>query len=95
MGKLPFDRSSNDLTRTRCVLFLQHRRSWTESRTRHRWIGRRFLINHQQSDGSWLPLWFGNQDREDESNPIYGTAKVLAAAVHFLDDSAVDARRTT
>lgn len=26
-----------------------------------------------------MPLWFGNQDREDESNPIYGTAKVLIA----------------
>jgi squalene-hopene/tetraprenyl-beta-curcumene cyclase len=33
----------------------------------------------QQSDGSWLPLWFGNQDRSEEDNPFYGTGKVLLA----------------
>ncbi|MEM7477552.1 MAG: hypothetical protein AAF483_21405, partial [Planctomycetota bacterium] len=33
----------------------------------------------QAEDGSWLPLWFGNQDRPDEDNPIYGTSKVLMA----------------
>ena len=90
-GKLPFDRSSNDLTAhaMRALLAasaILDRKPDKTSLDR----ARRFLINHQQSDGSWLPLWFGNQDREDESNPIYGTAKVLAAAVHFLDDSAVD-----
>lgn len=90
-GKLPFDRSSNDLTAhaMRALLAasaILDRKPDQTSLDR----ARRFLINHQQSDGSWLPLWFGNQDREDESNPIYGTAKVLAAAVHFLDDSAVD-----
>jgi squalene-hopene/tetraprenyl-beta-curcumene cyclase len=26
-----------------------------------------------------LPLWFGNQNRPQEDNPIYGTAKVLLA----------------
>ena len=90
-GKLPFDRSSNDLTAhaMRALLAasaILDRKPDKTSLDR----ARRFLVNHQQSDGSWLPLWFGNQDREDESNPIYGTAKVLAAAVHFLDDSAVD-----
>ena len=34
---------------------------------------------HQRPDGSWIPLWFGNQDHPDEENPIYGTAKVLLA----------------
>ncbi len=90
-GKLPFDRSSNDLTAhaMRALLAasaILDRKPDKTSLDR----ARKFLINHQQSDGSWLPLWFGNQDREDESNPIYGTAKVLAAAVHFLDDSVVD-----
>ena len=33
----------------------------------------------QQADGSWTPLWFGNQERADEANPIYGTGKVLLA----------------
>ena len=34
---------------------------------------------HQRPDGSWLPLWFGNQHAADDINPVYGTARVLAA----------------
>lgn len=41
--------------------------------------GLAYLTRSQQPDGSWLPLWFGNQDRPDEDNPIYGTGKVLLA----------------
>jgi squalene-hopene/tetraprenyl-beta-curcumene cyclase len=41
--------------------------------------GLRFLARTQQADGSWLPLWFGNQDRPGEDNPVYGTSKVLMA----------------
>ena len=33
----------------------------------------------QRQDGSWLPLWFGNQHARDDENPTYGTCKVLAA----------------
>ena len=39
----------------------------------------RFLAANQQADGAWHPLWFGNQHRPDEANPVYGTAKVLLA----------------
>jgi squalene-hopene/tetraprenyl-beta-curcumene cyclase len=39
----------------------------------------RFVSNHQNADGSWTPLWFGNQDHPQEENPVYGTAKVLMA----------------
>jgi squalene-hopene/tetraprenyl-beta-curcumene cyclase len=38
-----------------------------------------FLSSHQHADGSWSPLWFGNQDHPNEENPVYGTAKVLMA----------------
>jgi len=41
--------------------------------------GLRFLARGQAADGSWLPLWFGNQDRPHEDNPVYGTGKVLMA----------------
>jgi hypothetical protein len=34
---------------------------------------------NQHPDGSWSPLWFGNQDHPTEDNPVYGTAKVLMA----------------
>ncbi|HXG09709.1 MAG TPA: prenyltransferase/squalene oxidase repeat-containing protein, partial [Gemmataceae bacterium] len=33
----------------------------------------------QRPDGSWVPLWFGNQFAPNDENPVYGTARVLAA----------------
>lgn len=41
--------------------------------------GLAYLADHQRSDGSWAPLWFGNQHARDEENPTYGTARVLTA----------------
>lgn len=41
--------------------------------------GLAYLGTQQKPDGSWLPLWFGNQDHPLEDNPVYGTAKVLLA----------------
>jgi squalene-hopene/tetraprenyl-beta-curcumene cyclase len=41
--------------------------------------GFQYLKQHQRPDGSWLPLWFGNQHTPDDENPTYGTARVLAA----------------
>jgi squalene-hopene/tetraprenyl-beta-curcumene cyclase len=38
-----------------------------------------FLTRNQRADGSWLPLWFGNQYAPNDENPTYGTARVLAA----------------
>ena len=46
-----------------------------------------YLARHQQKDGSWLPLWFGNQDLPDDINPYYGTAKVLLA---YRDANSLD-----
>jgi squalene-hopene/tetraprenyl-beta-curcumene cyclase len=41
--------------------------------------GLAYLARSQHADGSWLPLWFGNQHAPDDVNPTYGTARVLAA----------------
>jgi len=41
--------------------------------------GFKYLKRQQRPDGSWLPLWFGNQFAVDDENPNYGTARVLAA----------------
>jgi len=41
--------------------------------------GLRYLQRQQREDGSWVPLWFGNQYRRDEENPVYGTARVVLA----------------
>ncbi|MCD8260916.1 MAG: hypothetical protein LUD15_05000 [Bacteroides sp.] len=34
----------------------------------------------QAADGSWTPLWFGDQDAVDKRSPVYGTA----VAVDYL-----------
>ena len=48
-----------------------------------------FLGRNQHPDGSWLPLWFGNQHCLNDENKTYGTARVLAAYRDCgrLDDS--------
>ncbi len=54
--------------------------------------GLKFLKKSQRPDGSWLPLWFGNQHAPNDENPTYGTAKALAAFQalgRMSDESAV------
>jgi squalene-hopene/tetraprenyl-beta-curcumene cyclase len=41
--------------------------------------GFQYLTQSQGADGSWLPLWFGNQHAPNDENPTYGTSRVLAA----------------
>jgi squalene-hopene/tetraprenyl-beta-curcumene cyclase len=41
--------------------------------------GFQYLQKTQRADGSWLPLWFGNQHAPNDENPTYGTSRVLAA----------------
>lgn len=78
-GRLPFDRSSTDLTAHALRAIHVTADPWESSIQETRAIrrGESFLRNQQQADGSWLPLWFGNQDRDDEANPVYGTSRVL------------------
>ncbi|MEO1527825.1 MAG: prenyltransferase/squalene oxidase repeat-containing protein [Planctomycetota bacterium] len=79
-GKLPFDRSSTDLTAHALRVLTEVRESNSDGPVDpaiRRGMG--FLFRTQQENGAWLPLWFGNQDNQDESNPIYGTSKVLIA----------------
>lgn len=79
-GALPFDRSAADLT-AHAVRALS---AWRESLSDDRVLpsirrGLRYLAQQQRPEGSWTPLWFGNQHRPDEQNPVYGTARVLLA----------------
>jgi squalene-hopene/tetraprenyl-beta-curcumene cyclase len=91
-GKLPFDRSGADLT-AHALRAIQvwrkpisqaltdaHEQKLLDTRIDRavEW-GLAYLIQEQRPDGSWLPLWFGNQHQADEGNPIYGTARVLLA----------------
>ena len=72
-GKLPFDRSSVDLTAHALRAFGDR----LDDARKHKAV--RFIERQQRKDGSWLPLWFGNQDLPDEINPVYGTSRVLLA----------------
>jgi len=36
-----------------------------------------FLKAAQRADGSWVPLWFGNQSAPNQENPVCGTSRVL------------------
>jgi len=79
-GKLPFDRSGADLT----AHALRALKAWEHVAASRSWekavqAGLRYLARQQRPDGSWVPLWFGNQDDPQEENPVYGTAKVLLA----------------
>ena len=85
-GTLPFDRSSCDLTAhvLRALAMWEQRlgppdAEVTERIERARSAGVRYLERQQRLDGTWLPLWFGNQHHEDDENPLYGTTRVLRA----------------
>ena len=83
-GKLPFDRSCADLSGHALLALLKTK----ERLNKHipPKLAIRFdkcisatldyLEKNQRQDGSWLPLWFGNQYTDDKTNPVYGTAKV-------------------
>ncbi len=87
-GTLPFDRSAPDLTAhaIRAIFAWQGRASTAAADQALRprsdkavAAGFRYLSKTQRPDGSWLPLWFGNQHARDDENATYGTARVLAA----------------
>jgi squalene-hopene/tetraprenyl-beta-curcumene cyclase len=42
-----------------------------------------YLMRIQKSNGTWVPLWFGNQLNTNHENPLYGTAKVLISLSSF------------
>ncbi|HKQ75196.1 MAG TPA: prenyltransferase/squalene oxidase repeat-containing protein [Blastocatellia bacterium] len=100
-GHLPFDRSSADIS----AHALRALHAWkgglsfetaiTEeafSQRLHNAMqrGLRFLARIQRQDGSWVPLWFGNQYAPDDENQTYGTTRVLAAygALNLMENEA-------
>ena len=93
-GALPFDKSSTDLTAHTIRAFQAWRMSGglippellqKMERAEKRMFA--FLERSQRPDGSWLPLWFGNQFMPDDENPYYGTARVLLALAETKRDS--------
>ncbi len=89
---LRFDRSASDLTAHALRALAAWQYTW-RSDSRHANLpegldermtaaverGLGFLENEQRNDGSFVPLWFGNQYHPDGHNLVYGTAQVLIA----------------
>ena len=82
-GALPFDRSGADLTAHAVRAWLAWRSDLGAllqariDRALDLAIG--YLAGAQRADGSFVPLWFGNQHVSGEENPTYGTSRVLLA----------------
>jgi squalene cyclase len=84
-GKLPFDQSCSDLTghnilAISTVMEIYHDELPQQKNKQLTALLKntlKYLGKQQNPDGSWLPLWFGNQKTKDHINPVYGTAKVL------------------
>ena len=98
-GRLPFDRSSPDLTAHALLAWSSWQRT-VPPRLRSRLQsargdGVKYLSVSQREDGSWVPLWFGNQSAPGEENPTYGTARVVLALNRLASDgdAAVDDMR--
>lgn len=80
-GKLPFDRSCPDITAHVLKAFA----TWQEilpKKLQEKMASAslnmlQYLKKTQRPDGSWIPLWFGNQNNPDKTNPVYGTAQVM------------------
>ena len=95
-GTLPFDRSTPEVT-------AHALRAWShwhahldaslqQATRRAASRAMSYLERTQRRDGSWIPLWFGNEDALGEDNPVYGTARVLLGLHGSLvrDDSRAD-----
>jgi len=89
-GRLPFDKSCADLTGHALLALMRtisrfgnNMDKSTLQDIEHSILkAAGYLEKHQRSDGSWNPLWFGNQKTDDQTNPVYGTAKVCT----YLND---------
>lgn len=80
-GKLPFDRSSADISAHTLLAFslwhdtlppsLQQRCTGSMAQLLS------WMKKEQATNGSWTPLWFGDQEAANEQSPVYGTAVAI------------------
>ncbi len=101
-GRLPFDRSGSDLT-AHALRALNAWREPLEATEGAAFVGVRiyraidlgwaYLHLQQSEDGSWAPLWFGNQHNAGDENRVYGTSRVLLALQDLGKQSTLPAQR--
>lgn len=93
-GKLPFDRSTPDITAHaflamhKWLPFMPETLSEKCSKSMNRMLT--WMRKAQLSDGSWLPLWFGDQDATNALSPVYGTATTVEYLSHSNQELARD-----
>lgn len=89
-GRLPFDRSCPDITAhaIRALLDWSDICTGQEQNRIARALARavRYLACSRNADGSWTPLWFGNENAPNAENRVYGTAKVMLALCRLRDE---------
>ena len=88
-SRLPFDRSCPDISAHALGAMLD----WSDacSRTIKARVDRsiprllRYMARSRNPDGSWTPLWFGNQHAPRSQNRVYGTAKAMLGLIRARD----------
>jgi squalene-hopene/tetraprenyl-beta-curcumene cyclase len=78
-GKLPFDRSGADLTAHALAAWQAWQPDLDEPLQEAMGRALSYLERTQNPDGSWTPLWFGNEHTPGEVNLTYGTARTAIA----------------
>lgn len=82
-GRLPFDASCPDITAHAIRAFMEWKNileiDFQKKIDYSISIALRYLQKTQRKNGSWLPLWFGNENDKNHLNPVYGTSQVLIA----------------
>lgn len=80
-GRLPFDRSTPDISAHALAAYAAWQASCPPPLRRRLERGcadlRRYLQRTQDADGAWTPLWFGDQQAPGQRSRVYGTATVL------------------
>ena len=91
-GTLPFDQSTPELTAHAELAFEAAAKHAVDSPARDEWNrlrpARGRYLTRVACDGVWRPLWFGNEATDDESNPVYGTARVRPALGTIANETA-------
>ena len=81
-GTLPFDRSTPELTAHALAAWWLWKEVLVAAGLWERVVeatgrGLSYLRSVRREEGSWVPLWFGNERAREEENPVYGTAQVV------------------
>ena len=79
-GKLPFDRSTPDITAHAILaigLWLPSLQGKLRTEAQHSFERMLTWMERQIKHTGWTPLWFGDQDAPDEKAPVYGTATAI------------------